>query len=329
MVRASFISSFSFSTVMPGRHCDSGFRLITVSNISRGAGSVAVSALPALPKTLCHLGDALQDLVLQLEEVRGHRYGGRRRGHGHIEEGAFVEGRHELGAELREGVYRDDQNDDGRNDDRFLEAQGKARHRLIDPVEKAAHGVLLLGPDLPPDEQGHEDGRQGHGEKRGEEHGEGLRVGEGLEEPSRLGLEREDREEADRDDEEGEEEGRPDLLAPRRDVSDVRSSFLPACPACLPFLQLLVGVLHHDDRGVDHGADGDGNAGEAHDVRGDPHVVHEDEAHDDGDGQREDDHQRARQVEEEDDADHAHRDGELEISSFSVAIERLIRSDRS
>ena len=56
MVRASFISSFSFSTVMPGRHWDSGFRLITVSNISRGAGSVAVSALPALPKTLSTSG---------------------------------------------------------------------------------------------------------------------------------------------------------------------------------------------------------------------------------------------------------------------------------
>ena len=51
MDRASFISFLSFSTVIPGRHSDSGFRLMTVSNISRGAGSVAVSARPALPKT--------------------------------------------------------------------------------------------------------------------------------------------------------------------------------------------------------------------------------------------------------------------------------------
>ena len=33
-------------------------------------------------------------------------------------------------------------------------------------------------------------------------------------------------------------------------------------------LELLVDVLDHDDGGVDHGADGDGDAAERHDVRG-------------------------------------------------------------
>ena len=42
-------SAISLSVVRPARHSDSGFRLITVSNISVGAGSVAVFALPALP----------------------------------------------------------------------------------------------------------------------------------------------------------------------------------------------------------------------------------------------------------------------------------------
>ncbi len=37
------------STVKPGRHCCFGLRLTIVSNISVGAGSVAVSALPAFP----------------------------------------------------------------------------------------------------------------------------------------------------------------------------------------------------------------------------------------------------------------------------------------
>ncbi len=45
------ISAISLSTVMPGRHSLSGFRLITVSTISVGAGSVAVEARPALPQT--------------------------------------------------------------------------------------------------------------------------------------------------------------------------------------------------------------------------------------------------------------------------------------
>jgi hypothetical protein len=45
------ISAISVSVVMPGRHSDCGLRLMTVSNISVGAGSVAVLARPALPKT--------------------------------------------------------------------------------------------------------------------------------------------------------------------------------------------------------------------------------------------------------------------------------------
>ena len=45
------ISAISLSTVMPARHSVSGLRLITVSNISSGAGSVAVAARPALPNT--------------------------------------------------------------------------------------------------------------------------------------------------------------------------------------------------------------------------------------------------------------------------------------
>ena len=48
---AASISAISVSVVMPGRHSFSGFRLITVSNISSGAGSVAVLARPALPYT--------------------------------------------------------------------------------------------------------------------------------------------------------------------------------------------------------------------------------------------------------------------------------------
>ena len=62
MVSASFISSLSFSSVMPGRHSDSGLRLITVSNISSGAGSVAVSARPALPKTCATSGICFSSL---------------------------------------------------------------------------------------------------------------------------------------------------------------------------------------------------------------------------------------------------------------------------
>src|SRR5262245_47963247 len=55
-------SAVSLSIVMPGRHSASGFRLITVSNISVGAGSVAVAARPALPHTEATSGNDLMIL---------------------------------------------------------------------------------------------------------------------------------------------------------------------------------------------------------------------------------------------------------------------------
>ncbi|MGY4348937.1 hypothetical protein ACVWXM_005404 [Bradyrhizobium sp. GM7.3] len=45
------ISAISRSMVMPGRQFSFGLRLTIVSNISEGAGSVAVAARPALPYT--------------------------------------------------------------------------------------------------------------------------------------------------------------------------------------------------------------------------------------------------------------------------------------
>ncbi len=59
---ALFMSDTSWSTVIPARHSLSGFRLMTVSNISVGAGSVAVFARPALPKTESTSGKLLMIL---------------------------------------------------------------------------------------------------------------------------------------------------------------------------------------------------------------------------------------------------------------------------
>ena len=48
---ARFISSVSRSGVMPGRQASSGLSWMVVSSMLSGAGSVAVSARPALPNT--------------------------------------------------------------------------------------------------------------------------------------------------------------------------------------------------------------------------------------------------------------------------------------
>ena len=56
---ASCISAISRSGVMPGRHSLRGFSLTVVSIIESGAGSVAVSARPTLPKTCSTSGNVL------------------------------------------------------------------------------------------------------------------------------------------------------------------------------------------------------------------------------------------------------------------------------
>ena len=59
---AWFISAISLSGVMPFRHSSEGFRSMTVSIISSGAGSVAVSARPALAKTPATSGKPIKIL---------------------------------------------------------------------------------------------------------------------------------------------------------------------------------------------------------------------------------------------------------------------------
>ncbi len=67
--------------------------------------------------------------------------------------------------------------------------------------------------------------------------------------------------------------------------------------------EMLVGVLDHHDRGIDHGADRDGDAAEAHDVGAEPDRLHRGEGHQDADRQHEDGDERAAQMQQEHDAD--------------------------
>ena len=59
--KASFScsSAISFSRVIPGRHSASGLNCTVVSSMVSGAGSVALSARPALPKTVATSGTDL------------------------------------------------------------------------------------------------------------------------------------------------------------------------------------------------------------------------------------------------------------------------------
>ena len=79
---------------------------------------------------------------------------------------------------------------------------------------------------------------------------------------------------------------------------------------------MLVGVLDHDDGGVDHGADGDGDAAEAHDVRAEAEKPHSGKRHQDAHGQNENGNQRAAQMQEEDHADERHDGALLQQRAF-------------
>ncbi len=67
---AASSSARSFSTVMPGRHSSRGLSLMVVSNISKGAGSVAVSARPALPNTRSTSGTVLINRSVRCNSAR-------------------------------------------------------------------------------------------------------------------------------------------------------------------------------------------------------------------------------------------------------------------
>jgi hypothetical protein len=64
-----------------------------------------------------------------------------------------------------------------------------------------------------------------------------------------------------------------------------------------------VGVLDHDDGGVDEHADRDRDPSERHDVRAQALLLHHHEGEEDREGDREDRDERRAEVEEEDDAD--------------------------
>jgi len=73
--------------------------------------------------------------------------------------------------------------------------------------------------------------------------------------------------------------------------------------ARLRVFEMLVQVLHHDDGGVHHGADGDGDAAQRQDVGVDALPAHDGEGSQNADGQTDQDDQRRPDVEQEQGAD--------------------------
>src|SRR6185369_6430776 len=81
---------------------------------------------------------------------------------------------------------------------------------------------------------------------------------------------------------------------------------------------MLMGILDHDDGGIDHGADGNRNAAEAHDVGTDPHQPHDDHGNKDADRQHDDGDEGAADMQQENETDEGDDDAFLDEGMLQV-----------
>ena len=99
--------------------------------MEKGAGSVDVSARPAFPSTLATSGKRLMIRSVTWRSFCASVTGDARHRRGHVEERTFIQGRHELGAELLEYRHCYQHQKGGAADDHPLPAQrpshGQAR----------------------------------------------------------------------------------------------------------------------------------------------------------------------------------------------------------
>ena len=151
----------------------------------------------------------------------------------------------------------------------------------------------MLGRDPAPDEVAHQHWHKRDGEAGRRGHGVGLGEGQRFEHPPFLRLEREDRDEAQRDDQKREEQRGADLYG--RVGQRVPARF--ALQGIAVVFQMLVVVFDHHDGRIHHRADGDGNAAQGHDIGVDALELHDDEGRKDAQRQAEHDDQRRTEVE--------------------------------
>ena len=270
------------------------------------------------------LGELAQFLVHRLQKPLGLGHRDARHRGGHVEQRALVQRRHELRAQLhidRNGRQHQKQR---RDQSERLVPQYEIARRLVDAEKPLADGVLFFG-IIAADGQRCGDLRKPFGTKRervhaGEEHPNGrierdgqdggnrhrqvLRVGQRLEQSPFLIDQGKDRHESHGDHQERKEDRRADLLQSTQ-PNFVKIAFSSAQN---PFLQPLVGVFDLDDRAVHEHADGDGDSGQRHDVRGQAHEVERDEHEHDGDRNRQNRDDRRGDVPKEDQDDQADDD---------------------
>jgi hypothetical protein len=199
---------------------------------------------------------------------------------------ALLEGRHELAAETGrvardavrqagvDGARQAEGDHAGRGEQRDRAAehglavdQRPVEHGLVDFQQAFHQPVLALGLEGAAHEERAEHRDGGDGQQHRAEKGEALGVGERVEELALLAGQQKHRHEGQDDDQHREEHRPADLGGGYQRVGEYLRGRKPPFQLLLGPFAVADDVLRHHDAGVDQHADGDGDAGERHDVR--------------------------------------------------------------
>ena len=177
--------------------------------------------------------------------------------------------------------------------------QRPAQQRAIDPGERPQHGIGSFPMHPPPQQERAEHRHQRHRQQRGAQHGEGLGKGERMEQLALLVGEGKNREKGQQDNRHGEKDRPPDQV--RRVAARVAITARAVAGVHPALFEEAEGVLCHHDGGVHQDADGDGNAGQRHDVGADAGVAHPKKRRQHRQGQRQRDDQDRAQMQQKND----------------------------
>ena len=243
----------------------------------------------SLAEDALDLGNRLDHPVAQLQKLRRPLCRQARERRRHVQQIAFVQPGQELAPQPREGPDRGRQRQHGDDQCGFGAVQNPFQARPVHGNQRARDRVFLLVRDTPSDPVAHEDGDQRDRESRCCGHRIGLGERQRSEQATFLCFQREDRHEGQGDDQQREEQRGAHLHGGFGDhLPALFPDQLPVGMLVLPGLQLLVGVLNHHHGCIDHGAHGDGNPAQGHDVSVDALVAHHQKRRHDPQRQRND-----------------------------------------
>ena len=288
-----------------GFELDGGLEHLHGCRVGRGFGAACLAIDTG------HLGHGFDQTVGLLKQLGGLACGQAWQGRGHVEQVALVQLGHELTANVLQGPQAEQQQHGGHRQRALGALQDCIEQWAVDGNQESVERVALLAGDAATDQVAHQHGDQRDRQARCRRHGVGFGEGQRREQPPLLRLQREHRHKGQRDDQQREKQRGPDLGRRIADDLPALGTFQRLIGVgLLPVFQVLVCVLDHHHGCIHHGADGNGDASQRHDVGVHPLVVHDDESRQDAQGQRDDGHQGRAQVKQKDKAHHGHH-GEL------------------